>query len=304
MLSRFTVPLVILAVGVLLGTGRSADPARSLPPGVQVEQQPADPKATKVVFVAGSNYYKPGEHEYVAGCAVLMDLLRQTPGVSCVLALDWPKQPETFAGAKAVVFLVDGGDKHPVLKGDRLNEVQKLLDSGVGLVQLHQVADYPKDLGDRARGWAGAVWEKGYSQRAHWVSKFETFPDHPICRGVTPFTIDDGWLYKLRFVEGKKGVTPLLRTVNPKGKPAIKTDDDAAIVSWAYERADKGGKAGRSFTFTGAHLHASFAQEGYRRFLANGILWSAGVEVPTTGAPVALDPADLKKYLAIPPAKK
>ena len=64
--------------------------------------RPADAQLAKIVLVAGSNAFKPGEHEYVGGCAVLMDLLRQTSGVFPVLAPDWPKQPETFAGARAV----------------------------------------------------------------------------------------------------------------------------------------------------------------------------------------------------------
>lgn len=130
-----------------------------------VELLPTDPKIAKIVFVAGSNFYKAGEHEYVGGCAVLMDLVRQTPGTFPVLAIDWPKKPETFAGAKAIVFLLDGGDKHAFLKENRFAEIQKLADAGVGIVQLHQVGDYPKDFGDRARAIGGAAWEKGYSAR-------------------------------------------------------------------------------------------------------------------------------------------
>jgi hypothetical protein len=267
----------------------------ALPGGILAHARGAEEKPVKIVLVAGTNVYKKGEHEYLAGCRVLTDLLRQTPGVSPVVVLGWPKKPDAFAGARAVVFFFDGGDKHALLQGDRLAEVGKLVESGVGLVQLHQAIDYPKDLGERARGWAGAAWEKGYSQRAHWVAEFKTFPSHPVCRGVTPFKIDDGWLYKLRFVPGMKGVTPLLRTAK-SGKAA----GDEAIVSWAYERP--GG--GRSFTFTGAHLHSSFAQEGYRCFLTNGILWTAGVEVPASGARVRLDPATLDKYLTDRPAPK
>lgn len=247
----------------------------------------AEPPA-KVVLVAGSNYFKPGEHEYVAGCNALADLLKQTPGVAPEVVRDWP---ETFAGAKAVVFFFDGGDKHHALKGDRAAEVQRLADAGVGLVLLHQGPDVPKDFGDRMRAWAGAAWEKGYSQRAHWVYEYKEFPDHPVFRGVTPFKIDDGYLYKLRFVEGKTGVTPLLRTPDPKAK--AKQSEWDQVVAWAFERP--GG--GRSVSFTGAHLHASLAQEGYRRFLVNGILWAAGVEVPKAGAPVELKAGQLGSYL-------
>lgn len=300
-MSRFRLVLLVLAMVL---AGRLALPSEAgkttpkLPKGITLEEQPKDAKLAKIVFIAGSNFYKPGEHEYIGGCAVLMDLVRQTPGVFPVLALDWPKNPETFKNAKAVVFFLDGGAKHPALKGGKLVQTIKLAEDGAGLVMLHQGVDIDKDFGDRMQEWMGAVWEKGYSQRAHWVSEFKDFPTHPITRGVKPFKIDDGWLYKLRFADKMKGVTPLLRTINPK-TPNAKLDD-TAIVSWAFER--EGG--GRSFGFTGGHLHASLAEEGYRRFLVNGILWSAKVEIPAAGAPVALTPADLKRYLESRPLVK
>jgi hypothetical protein len=295
-------PLALLSVALLVLPLRAAE-APTLPPGINIEEPPKDPKAAKVVLVAGSNSFKSGEHEYVGGCAVLFDLLRQSPGVAPVLALDWPTKPETFAGARAVVFFLDGGDKHPFLKGDRLAQVRKLADAGAGIVLLHQCTDVPKDLGDRMRALVGGAWEKGPGARAHWVDEFKAFPDHPIFRGVTPFKIDDGWLYQTRFAAGMKGVTPLLRTAPPKSPPGTGASD-AAIVAWAYERPADAGKPGRAFVFTGGHLHASLAEEGYRRFLVNGILWSAGIDVPPSGAPVALDAAELGKYLAKPPAKK
>ena len=196
---------------------------------------PSDPALARIVLVAGSSVYKPGEHEYLPGCVALSQLLRQTPGVFPVLAVDWPEKPETLAGARAVVMFFDGGDKHALLDSARLAQVQKLADAGAGLVALHQDVDIPVDRGDRIRGLFGAAWEKGFSQRAHWVADFKTFPDHPIFRGVTPFQIDDGWLFKLRFVPELKGVTPLLRTVSPKTPVALQSGSED-VISWAYER--------------------------------------------------------------------
>jgi hypothetical protein len=181
----------LAAMFSLAALATSADaPAKNNPP---VEQAPADPNAPKVVLIAGSSFFKPGEHEYVAGCAVLMDLLKQN-GVAPVLAIDWPKKPETLSGAKAVVFFFDGADKHQVLKDDRVAKIQKLVDDKVGLVQLHQTVEYTKDFSDKARSWAGGAWEKGSGARAHWITEFKEFPDHPISRGVKSFKIDDGWL--------------------------------------------------------------------------------------------------------------
>jgi type 1 glutamine amidotransferase len=266
-----------------------------LPAGIVLEEKCADPSLDKIVLIAGSTYFKPGQHEYLGGCAVLMNLLRQSPGVFPVLAVDWPRKSETLSGAKTVVFFFDGGDKHAWLDASRRMEVKQLADAGVGLVCFHQCIDVPTELGPQVRAWMGAVFEKGFSQRAHWVAQFEKFPEHPVCRGVTPFQIDDGWLYKLRYVDGMQGVSPLLRTVSPRAKLAPEPDD--SIVSWVYQRP--GG--GRSFTFTGCHLHSSLAEAGYRKFLTNGILWAAGRDVPTTGAPIEFDPATLDSYLSPPP---
>lgn len=287
-----------LLIGAWPGSLWSQDAAAKIDSELSVEVLPTDPKLAKIVLIAGSNFFKPGEHEYVAGCAVLRDLLRQTPEVFPVLALDWPKKPETLVGAKAVVCLFDGGDKHALLAADRMAQMRKLADEGVGLVGFHQFVDVPKDVGDRMRDLMGAAWEKGYSQRAHWITRFGTFAEHPVSRGVTPFQIDDGWLFKLRFVPEMKSVAPLLRTVSPKAASQELTDE--AIVAWLYERPN----GGRSFNFTGTHLHVSLAEEGYRRFLVNGILWSAGVEIPKTGAPVSLTPEGLNKYLKPAPAAK
>lgn len=263
-----------------------------------VEELPKDPKAKKIVLIAGSTYFKPGEHDYEAACAVLFDLLKQTDGVAPVYAVDWPKKEETLAGAAAVVLFADGAEKHPLLTGERFKQITKLADGGAGVVQLHQLADYPKDWTDRAKTLAGGVWAKDGGQRAHWVHEFKQFPDHPITRGVGSFKIDDGWLTHLKFADESKKITPLLRTANPKAADKFKGDDD--VVAWAYDRPT----GGRAFTFTGGHLHTSFAEEGYRRFVVNGILWTTGVDIPKTGAKVELDAKKLPEYLKKPPEKK
>ncbi len=285
-MTRRTLLFALLASA--LGSGLSAAEPFTPP----IEEDSPDSKLAKIVLVANGPIHKPGEHEYLAGCAVLRNLLAQN-GVFPVVVKEWPTKPTTFPGAKAIVFYGNGGGKQLTIQGDHPAELQKLADSGVGLVHLHQIIDYPVDYGDRARGWFGGCYEPKFSKRAHWVDTFAKFPDHPISRGVTPFTIDDGWLYQSRFVPGMRGVTPLLRTKDPKNAKNHGTAENADVVSWAYDR-DGGG---RSFVFTGAHLHNSFKEEGYRRFLVNGILWSAGVDVPTAGAKVDLDPATLSKYL-------
>ena len=54
---------------------------------------------------------------------------------------------------------------------------------------------------------------------------------------------------------------------------------------------------GRSFGYTGGHLHKNWGDESVRRLVTNAILWTAQVEVPAGGAKADLDPADLNRNL-------
>ncbi|HVE42768.1 MAG TPA: ThuA domain-containing protein [Planctomycetota bacterium] len=264
---------------------------------VPLEVEPSDASLSKIVIIAGSFSKGKGEHEYFAGSALLMKMLKQTPGVAPVMAAEgWPKNERILENAKSIVFYMDGGGKQPILQPEKLQLIEKLAARGVGIVHLHQIIDYPKTHTDRILPLIGGVWVPGAGARGHWDGVFDSFVDHPITRGVAPFKENDGFIYKLKFVEGMKGITPLLRTTPPKG--TLKDSED--IVSWAYQRPD----GGRSFVFTGCHLHESWGLESMRRFATNGILWSAGLEVPAGGAPVALESDELKKNLDPLPAKK
>jgi type 1 glutamine amidotransferase len=263
---------------------------------VPIEVDSTDPAAHKIVLLAGGFSKGGGEHEYFAGSVLLFNLLKQTPGVAPVLAREgWPKNEKILDGARSVVFYQDGGGKQPIVAPDKMAKIEALAARGVGVVHLHQVIDYPKEEGERMLPLLGGVWVPKMGARGHWDGVFDKFPEHAITRGVAPFTENDGFIYKLRFVDGLKGVTPLLRTSPPKGA-ALKGSED--IVAWTYDRP----AGGRTFVFTGCHLHSSWGLEGMRRFVTNGILWSAGLEIPAGGAPVALDPDDLKRNLDVKPA--
>jgi type 1 glutamine amidotransferase len=302
MLSRSTAPRALLAVALLAGAAcaaRAADNDAFDQSKVPIEVQPGDPNLTKIVLVAGRPSHGPGEHEFFAGCTVLMQLLQETPGVFPVMASGgWPKHPaETFAGAKSVVFFLDGGSGHPIIKDDHMAQIQKLIDGGVGFVNLHYAVEYPQKEGKGVLDWIGGYYETGFSTNPHWNAAFEQLPVHPSTRGVKPFSIRDEWYYNIRFTPTRKGVTPILTATPPdntRGTPAAKEHPGRAeIVAWAFDRPD----GGRSFGFTGGHFHRNWANEDFRRLVVNAILWTAKVEVPAGGARVELDPADLKKNL-------
>ena len=61
---RYLLTLFVHLLLLISSTVRAGEPTRAAPP---VEQEPTDAKAVKIVLIAGSNFFKPGEHEYVGG---------------------------------------------------------------------------------------------------------------------------------------------------------------------------------------------------------------------------------------------
>src|SRR5262245_16485214 len=173
-----------LAAGLSLGVGLSllrADDPKIDPydqSGVPLEKQPTDPKLKKIVLVAGRASHGPGDHEFFAGCALLMKMLQQTPGVFPVMARDgWPKKPETFDNATSVVFYMDGGGRHPILDMGHKEVVQKLIDNKVGFVNLHYAVEYPKSQSEHIFHWLGGYYETGFSANPHWDADFKAMPE-------------------------------------------------------------------------------------------------------------------------------
>jgi type 1 glutamine amidotransferase len=283
--------IAVLAAVLALGWGVRAadevDPYDQSPYPLEVE--PTDPNAVKIVLLAGPKSHGPGDHEHFAGMVLLSDMLKQTPGVAPVMAREgWPKNENIFDGAKCVAIFSDGRGGHPLVQnaGKRLDLLQPLIDKGVGFVCLHYAVDYnPKpNEGERVQKWLGGYYDVRISINPHWLGDFKELPDHPICRGVTPFKQQDEWYYNMNFLPDAKGLTHILKAVPPDGTrgtaDAKKYPGRAETTAWAYERPD----GGRSFGFTGGHSHKNWANDDYRRLVVNAILWTAKVEVPKEGA--------------------
>ena len=94
---RKFLPLILLIAAQLSALGLT-DEQRQVP----LERDAPDPTLTKIVLLAGSVSNKPGQHEYFAGCALMMKWLKAQPGV-------WPSPcwPGSVLGSDPTNRIVD-----------------------------------------------------------------------------------------------------------------------------------------------------------------------------------------------------
>jgi type 1 glutamine amidotransferase len=254
---------------------------------VPLEVQPPTPDLVKIVLIAGAPSNKPGQHEYFAGCHLLAQCLKQTPGVWPVMVANgWPQNPAVLQGARCIVAYQDAGEKLAWAAPERWALMKQAIDAGAGLVAMHQAVEVPDAQTVEFQSWLGAAWQKDIGSRGHWDMSFTTIPQHQVTRGVLPFAAPkDGWLYNLHFLPG---TVPLLQGLVPdKHRSTADAKSHAGreeVIAWAYERPDHG----RSVGFTGADLHSGWRDPNQRRMVINAILWSARLSVPASGAPVDL----------------
>jgi type 1 glutamine amidotransferase len=249
--------------------------------------------AKKIVFIAGKPSHGYAQHEHYAGCQLLARLLQENvPGVETVVVKGWPADAKVLDGAAAIVIYADGGGGHPAMQ--HMDELDKLMHKGVGLACIHYAVEIPKGKeGDLLKSWIGGYYETFWSVNPHYTADFKALPSHPVANGVKPFSISDEWYFHMRFVDEMKGVTPILTAIPPdevhrKGNDAhganpvvFARKGQPEQLAWVYERP--GG--GRGFGFTGGHFHWNWGCRSFRTTVLNGIVWTAGMEVPAAGVP-------------------
>ena len=264
----------------------------------------------RIVLVAGplSPSHGPLEHEHNAGVLLLRKCLQGIPAVTADAHLNgWPKDPQAFDGADAIVIYANGGRQHLALQEDRLPRVDALAKKGAGIVLIHWAVEPRRDGTGRKEflDWIGGYFEIDYSVNPHWEADFRHLPPHPITRGVQPFRIYDEWCYNMRFRDGMTGVTPILTAIPAEstldrpdgthsGNPYVRAmKGQPQHVAWAAERP--GG--GRGFAITGAHYHLNWGEDNFRKIVLNAVLWVARAEIPPQGVECAVTAEELQQNL-------
>ena len=125
--------------------------------------------------------------------------------------------------------------------------------------------------------WTGGLWVQGGSRNPvdQWTMTPKT-PDHPILRGVKEWTYRDEVFCRFFLPTDREADRAVIGTPGRRRRRRARPQ----LASWAYER-DGGG---RGFVMGGVDFHDNLATvDDYRRFLLNGIVWAAGMEVPAGG---------------------
>ena len=276
--------------------------------GVTSWALPVRAEDAKIVLIAGRPSHPKGAHEFNAGMKLLTRCLADVPGIKPVfVAGGWPEDESVFDGARAVVFFMDGGGGHPIVQGDHLARIARLMDRGVGLACMHYAVEVPAaKAGREFLDWIGGYYEDRFSTNPHWTAEIKTLPDHPITRGVKPFAVEDEWYYNIRFRPEMKGVTPILvaapsddtrlgKSASPRGPypHIVAANGREEVLAWAVERPD----GGRGFGFTGGHFHKNWGNADFRTLVLNAIAWTAKLEVPAGGIPSNVAPDELARNL-------
>ncbi len=274
----------------------------------------------KLVIVAGKPSHPPRMHEFNAGVQLLDKCLKDSPLVKTSIVLNgWPQDEKVFDGADAIVFYMDGGGGHELVRenGRRLKMTEEWVAKGVGIGCMHFGVEVVADqAGQQFKRWIGGYYENMFSCNPIWEPEFSEFPVHPITRGVKPFRIKDEWYFNMRFLADLPGnkaekvenvkFQPIL-VASPSDKvrngpyvypagPYKHIQDQkgrAEAMLWTVERPD----GGRGFGFTGGHFHDNWGNDQFRKVVLNAMVWLAKAEVPETGVESSVTKADLDANL-------
>ncbi|MGL6196484.1 MAG: ThuA domain-containing protein, partial [Thermoguttaceae bacterium] len=233
----------------------------------------------------------------------MANILEAVAPVKCTVYLNCvPGMPLPYSceSADCIVVYADGDGMYPL--AGQTEQLEKLANRGCSFVFMHYATLPNQESKDGkvvstpdfefVKNASGAVYEHFWTANPFFVGKFDSFVEHPVTRGLMPFSIYDEWYFHMRFKDDissdeilKKGaaspVVPILVCTPPdevksgpdgtySGNATIRSRlGKPEIVACVIERKD----GGRGFSFTGGDVHWNYAEPNYRKSLVNGILW-------------------------------
>jgi type 1 glutamine amidotransferase len=263
--------------------------------------QAAEP--AHILIIVGPTNHPPGTHEDAAGGRVLqycLEHMTNLPGVKADIVYAWPDKALRDA-ATTVVFI---GDTFPANRlpnpAQNLADLDEMTRRGCGIVCVHYATgllgeDVKPDGDHPLLRWLGGYFANRSCPHHESFAKIfpaatitPAAPKHPVWRGCREFTLNDEPYTNNYFGPDDNkpaaNVTVLATSQLPPAAPKAET------VSWCVERADKG----RGFAVVMPHFYRNWKIEDLRRYILNGIVWTAKLEVPANGVQTTLP--DLSQF--------
>ena len=276
----------------------------------------------RILIVVGPSSHPPGTHEVAAGGRLMkhcLENMTNLPGMKVDLSEGWPQDQAMLEAASTVVFT---GDTFPPMRLPEsaaiMSKLNSMMQRGCGIACVHyatglRAEDVTADGEHPLLHWMGGYFA---TKCVHHQSIARIFPaativpaapQHPISQGWKEFTLNDEPYINNYF--GKDGnqpasnVTVLATSMLPPESPSKQA------VSWCVERPD----SGRGFAIVMPHFFRNWKMEDLRRFILNGIAWTAKLNVPAEGVqttlpdlatfnPQVLEPLPRKPKVADQPA--
>ncbi len=253
------------------------------------ERRIAEESSRKKILLIPTKLDHPfATHMYSDVCRVLAACLNETPGVEAIISpdLDWPAEERLLDEAAAIVYYSRPAGDILLSPRHRL-KTEALLKKGVGFTAIHWATGAEKEVGPRYQEILGGWFNFAFSGlKVDQRPLRQSAPEHPVSRGWSGFTLRDEFYLNLKFSAQAR---PLV---------TVEVDGKQQTVAWTLQREE----GGRSFGTTLGHFHDNYAVPEFRRLLVNGILWTAGVEIPEAGAPVQV-PRELLELAPPKPAQ-
>lgn len=270
---------------------------------------------SRILIVVGPSKHPPGSHEVAAGGRLLkhcVESMTNVPGVKADVVEGWPNAAQREAAA-SIVFI---GDFFPPNRlpnaAQNLADLDAMMRRGCGIVCVHYATgihgDDVKADGDHPLlRWIGGYFANRTCSHHESLAKIfpaatisPAAPTHPVSRGWKEFTLHDEPYINNYFGPGNvmaPSVTALATSMLPPESPKRET------VAWCIERPD----GGRGLGIVMPHFYKNWRHDDLRRFILNGIAWTAKLDVPAEGVQTTLPDLSTFNPAAIepvpPPAK-
>ncbi|MCX7887009.1 MAG: ThuA domain-containing protein [Verrucomicrobiae bacterium] len=259
--------------------------------------------ATRILIVVGPSKHPPGTHEVAAGARLLkhcLEHMENLAGVRADVFYEWPTDRTLRESAASVVFLGDTFPPNRFPDPKRcLDELDAMMKRGCGIVCVHfatglRAEDVAEDGDHPLLRWMGGYFATRCKHHQSIARVYQSAtivpaaPGHPVSRGWREFTLpEEPYINNYFGSDGNRpapNVTVLATAMLPPEAPKREA------VAWGVERAD----GGRGFGVVIPHFYKNWGNQDLRRFILNGIIWTAKLEVPPEGVKTA--PPDLKAF--------